>query len=193
VKVKFLQWLDEIELPVVRKQAALVRNLGLGRYVLATNWLGNGWIYAIVAPLLVAFYGQRGIRVLASALVSVGLAHALYPLVKRALARARPIDIDRTLGMDTIPLDKYSCPSGHSMTATAVFVPVGFGIPSLIPVLFITWLTLSWGRLAIGHHYPSDVALGAVLGALSAVLTVRVFDVAHSGVVHSLLAFLGIA
>jgi undecaprenyl-diphosphatase len=55
------------------------------------------------------------------------------------------------------------------MTASAVAVPLLLSFPDLSLIVFLIWILVAWARIACGHHYPSDVALGAFLGITFAV------------------------
>ncbi|PWI20705.1 phosphatase PAP2 family protein [Streptomyces sp. Act143] len=112
-------------------------------------------------------------------------AHVVSMGVKRVVRRPRPAHVEplvRTAG-------RYSFPSSHATSAAAAAVAFGAlgsygmrgaweargacGTPAgrsrhgarLIPPL-ATAMCLS--RLVVGVHYPSDVAAGAALGALTA-------------------------
>ncbi len=87
------------------------------------------------------------------------------PLIKSYVARPRPIARDPTLIETVSPLDVYSCPSGHVMSAVAVFIPLSVGYPGVTSALSVLAVLIGWGRLALGHHYPTDIILGALLGA----------------------------
>lgn len=87
------------------------------------------------------------------------------PVLKRVLSRRRPCDYDRSLLCDGLePLDRYSCPSGHAMTAAAYGVPLVFAWPDASPLVVALCAAMSWSRVALGHHYPGDVLLGTLLG-----------------------------
>ncbi|GGX33613.1 hypothetical protein GCM10010321_55740 [Streptomyces chartreusis] len=81
--------------------------------------------------------------------------------VKRVVRRPRPALVEprvRTLG-------RHSFPSSHAASATAA--AVAFGAPGAYAIVpLATAMCLS--RLVVGVHYPSDVAAGAALGALTA-------------------------
>ena len=130
------------------------------------NHLGNGWLYLLIAILLLAAQGLSSWRLLITACVAVILAHCIYPLIKNRLGRLRPCDYDPSLDLKVKVLDEYSCPSGHIMTATAVGIPMLFMLPQLLPVILIGYLLIAWARISLGHHYPSDLLLGAFLGIL---------------------------
>jgi undecaprenyl-diphosphatase len=74
--------------------------------------------------------------------------------------------MDRDGGLVSLlkPLDRYSCPSGHCMTAAALSLPIALVIPGFAPLLVALILLIGWARLAAAHHYPSDLILGTLMG-----------------------------
>ena len=63
-------------------------------------------------------------------------------------------------------LDKYSFPSGHTLSAAAVGTSFALSLPPVLPLVVIGWLLIAWSRIALAHHYPSDVVAGGVAGTL---------------------------
>jgi undecaprenyl-diphosphatase len=156
--------LDEWESALLRR-CIVLRRSRLHAPALIINFLGNGWLFAAVGmamPLAFAAQGWRFVRTVAIALAA---AFALYPFLKQALARVRPCHKLSELDAGVKPLDRYSCPSGHSMTAAIFAVPLAVLFPIGTPLFLAAWLAIAWSRLALGHHYPSDVVLGGALGA----------------------------
>ncbi|MEV5907909.1 phosphatase PAP2 family protein [Streptomyces chartreusis] len=102
---------------------------------------------------------RRGAWVRGTALTAG--AHLVSMGVKRVVRRPRPAHVEprvRTLG-------RHSFPSSHAASATAA--AVAFGVPGAYAIVpLATAMCLS--RLVVGVHYPSDVAAGAALGALTA-------------------------
>jgi undecaprenyl-diphosphatase len=133
------------------------------------NLMGNGWLYLPLAVLPPLVKGRGSWRFMASAALSVVVAHFFYPLIKLRLARMRPYDFDPTLGSDIKALDKYSCPSGHCMTAAAVGIPLALAFPATLPAMGLIWVLVAWSRISLGHHYPTDLLLGGLIGAVIAV------------------------
>lgn len=167
----FFRRLDALEIPFTRRVAcgcAAMRLQGAGVIV---NRLANGWLYLAIGAALVA---HQSWRPLMAALVSVAFAFLFYLPVKASLARTRPCELDPELPCPTRALDRFSCPSGHCMTVVAVGVPVGFTYPELLPAIVVALLLVAWARLALGHHYVSDLIVGAVLGC-SVSMPVSVF------------------
>lgn len=113
-------------------------------------------------------------------------AHLLSVGLKRVVRRPRPLLPGHAPLVRTA--SPHSFPSAHAASATAAAValgalwPVGTPLPVLsvppglpglpflpvLPVLPVVAAAVCLSRLVVGVHYPSDVAAGAVLGALTA-------------------------
>ena len=160
------RWLDSREARVVRVMVSHCRcRPRLRTFNGLLNLLGNGWLYLPLAVLVPLAKGSESWRFMVSAAVSAAVAHAFYPLIKVRLSRLRPCDSDPTLGSGVDALDKYSCPSGHCMSAAAVGIPLALSFPATLPAVALVWLLIAWSRVSLGHHYPTDLLLGGVIGA----------------------------
>ena len=160
--------INSFERAIVEQVAVSARSGALRRCAIYLNTLGNGWLYAPMA-LLVIFSGHpRRWSVLLAAVLAVGVAHVFYPIVKRCVKRERPFVVDPTLQTGMAPLDRFSFPSGHCMTFAAVLVPLGSAFPRFTAVLFVLWLLIAWARIASAHHFMSDVVAGTILGIVIA-------------------------
>ena len=159
--------LDLLELPVVRRQVVWRSSPLVFWLATAANKLGDGWVYAALAILLLIVSGRTAWPSALLACESVAIAHLLYPLIKLYVARPRPTSRDQGLSL-VRPLDRYSFPSGHVMTATAAFLPIAAAYPLLGVALLGIWAMLAWARLILAHHYPSDLISGTALGAAAA-------------------------
>lgn len=156
--------LDPLELAIVRRQAAWRSTPLVFRLATAVNTLGDGWLYAALAILLLIVSGRTAWPSTLLAGESMAIAHLVYPLIKYYVARPRPTSRDQELSF-VRPLDRYSFPSGHVMTATAAFLPIGAAYPIIGLGLLVVWAMLVWARLIVAHHYPSDLIVGTVFGA----------------------------
>lgn len=127
---------------------------------------GNGWLYPFLSLLLVLTGAiANPPRFVICAALSVLPAFIIYPALKRFLSRRRPCDYDALLVNEIVPLDRFSCPSGHAMTAVAFAVALIFACPAAAFPAAILCALIGWSRVALGHHYVSDVLIGAALGA----------------------------
>ncbi|TFV92004.1 phosphatase PAP2 family protein [Oxalobacteraceae bacterium OM1] len=154
---------DVLEMQAVRHSAGLTRRRWIRSLALAVNLLGNGWIYLPLAALLLHALA-RPWQVIGVAGLAVAICHALYAPIKRGCARLRPFEKNPELTGLARVMDRYSFPSGHCMTLTAVLVPVVHALPAMWPFAAAAVGLLAWCRLAAAHHYPSDVAAGIVFG-----------------------------
>lgn len=96
----------------------------------------------------------------------VGGAHLVSMGVKRAVRRARPpagefAPLVRTAG-------RHSFPSSHASSAAAAAVAFATLHPPVRRVVVPAAAAMCVSRLVVGVHYPTDVAVGALLGAATA-------------------------
>jgi undecaprenyl-diphosphatase len=121
----------------------------------------------------------RGRRAAERGLLAIAVTSAIVngPL-KLIFRRARP-----SSQTPLIPLPRTtSFPSGHAASAFAFASAVSREIPAAAVVLLPLALTVSYSRVYVGVHYPSDVALGAAVGAGTGLLADSLLRVAsHEG------------
>ncbi|MCX7445878.1 phosphatase PAP2 family protein [Corynebacterium sp. P7003] len=103
---------------------------------------------------------------------SAFLSHAASVVLKRVVRRKRPHDPRIRIGVATP--SKLSFPSSHATSTAAALVAVGRVTGSRWPLTGVPVMMLS--RMVLGVHYPTDVAAGAALGAVTAEAVCRVVD-----------------
>jgi undecaprenyl-diphosphatase len=64
------------------------------------------------------------------------------------------------------PPDKFSFPSGHTMTSFAAWSSFLITLPWLAPLVLPAAILIGLSRIYLGLHYPTDVLMGALLGSL---------------------------
>jgi undecaprenyl-diphosphatase len=160
----FFRLLDRKEGPLVERCMANARSWRLMRAARITTRAGNGWLYPAASLVLLLASFQYAARCIVEAAISLAIAFTIYPSLKRLLARQRPCH-DNSLRSDAPPpLDRYSFPSGHAMTAAAFGVPIMIAAPWCAPLVIGGWAVMSWSRIALGHHYLSDIVAGTLIG-----------------------------
>ena len=100
------------------------------------------------------------------AYVGVGAftAHAASVVIKRIVRRKRP-DYDYVkVGVKTP--SKLSFPSSHATSTSAFLVGAAHVLGTPAPLVGVPVMMAS--RMVLGVHYPSDTAIGALLGAATA-------------------------
>lgn len=153
--------LDRILLPLTR---------AADRSVL---WMG------MAVPLAV-LGGRFGRRAAVRGLMSIALTSAIVNVPgKLAFRRPRPIDVlPRTAALRRRPVS-HSFPSGHTASAFAFATGVSLEAPRLGAPLWVLTVGVAASRIYTGLHYPSDVLVGATIGAGIALGSRRLWPVAE--------------
>lgn len=138
----------------------------------ALSLLGNAWgVLGLTAPLLVL-----SPRCLWAWLCAAPFAMVFARVGKGWIESPRPAALVDNAQMVIAgePLHSASMPSGHTLTAFAVASALYFAQPAQRRYRY-AWLWLlalgtGWSRVAVGAHWPGDVAVGAALGLWSGLL-----------------------
>jgi membrane-associated phospholipid phosphatase len=123
----------------------------------------------LIAATVAVLGGARQRRAAATGIAAIGLTSFLVNQpMKLAGERRRP---DRTqLGVPEsrwVPMpSSTSFPSGHSGSAAAFAVSVGDLLPELSLPLRVAAAVVAFSRVYTGVHHPSDVVVGAAVGAV---------------------------
>ncbi|MYW68434.1 phosphatase PAP2 family protein [Streptomyces sp. SID8379] len=138
----------------------------------ALSWAGEHGALWLAAGLVGAAADRERRSAWLRATALTAGAHLASMGVKRAVRRPRPAQ-----GLGVEPLvrtaGRHSFPSSHATSAAAAAVAYGAVRPvgaHLVPPLAAA---VCVSRMVVGVHYPSDVAAGAALGALTARLGAR--------------------
>lgn len=166
-----LEWIQSTDWAVLRWIQENLRCDALDLIFPKLTLLGNAgaiWIAAALALLLSKKYRKYGIC-LACALMA-GLLICNVGL-KNIVARPRPCWIESVELLISTPKD-YSFPSGHTWSAvTGAWVVTAanrkFGFIA-IPLAVL----LAFSRLYLYVHFPSDILVGALIGAALGILAV---------------------
>ncbi|MCQ9136270.1 phosphatase PAP2 family protein [Streptomyces hilarionis] len=139
---------------------------GVARTVRALSGAGeHGALWIAAGALGAAVDTPRRAAWLRATALTAG-AHLASMGLKRVVRRPRPRHVEplvRTAG-------RHSFPSSHAASAGAAAVAYGaLGAHAVPPLAAAMCLS----RLVAGVHYPTDVAAGAALGALTASLAAR--------------------
>jgi undecaprenyl-diphosphatase len=121
------------------------------------------WV-ALAVPI--ALLANRSVRfAFAVTAACVWSADLLALAIKVAVGRPRPFEtihgFDKLLG----GIEGQSMPSGHAATSFSGAVVLTYLLPKAAPVFFLLAIAISFSRIYVGVHYPSDVLVGAALGA----------------------------
>jgi undecaprenyl-diphosphatase len=135
------------------------------QWTVAASRAGDGWLWIALSLILLLFGGNRRFEAVASGYISVGAGLVTFLLVKRVAGRERPCSIETHCWAKLLPPDRFSFPSGHTITAFAAAVPTGLYYPVLFPGLIFCALSIASSRILLGLHYLSDVLAGMLIGS----------------------------
>lgn len=159
-----LQWMHRNDLRLCLWFNRTVHRQRVQRFFALVSRLGDGAFWYGVMVLLPLLHGLAGGRA-ALQMLLIGLAGtAVYKLTKAVLVRERPFVVHTAIQLGATPLDRYSFPSGHTLHAVLFTAVAGFYFPLLLVVMVPFTLLVATSRMVLGLHYPSDVAMGALLG-----------------------------
>lgn len=157
-----------------RQPFQFVTHFGLSDWVL----IPSGLVF------LASFVGYRALRrsshwrrgVFELSLVSgfifasVGGTGLFTNILKRIFGRGRPAVFDNYGAFDFQHVFNdwmfQSFPSGHSTTAMATAIVIGFLMPRFFRLFLIIAIVTGISRVVVGDHYPTDVLAGFIVGGL---------------------------
>lgn len=138
------------------------------------SFLGNGgWIWIVSVLMLLCFKKTRksGIYAASALLLEFILCNLI---LKNIFARPRPYAVNPEITLLIPPLSDFSFPSGHAGSSFAVAASLGFsGSGFFLPAVILA-VGISFSRMYLYVHYPTDVLAGALLGIFSAWLSAAV-------------------
>jgi undecaprenyl-diphosphatase len=158
---------DAAEYRLCRRLNRGVENTGVRWFFKAASRLGDGVIWYALMIALPFIYGAPGLKTAVIMLATSAVGLAVYKFLKRTFVRERPFIRHKGISLAGAPLDRYSFPSGHTLHAVAFTWQACAAFPELFVVLAPLALAIAASRVVLGLHYPTDVLVGALLGAAS--------------------------
>lgn len=135
------------------------------------------YIFALVYILM--YYKRKAWIVLVGAAITIGLSDNISSrLIKPFVKRPRPCHMaHRMMVQARVNCGPgYSFPSSHATNhfAFALFMSGLMGLKRKRNILWLTWAaSIGFAQIYVGVHYPVDVIMGSLLGALIGLRCVR--------------------
>jgi undecaprenyl-diphosphatase len=135
------------------------------RYGSVVSDLGESLGWVVAGAGIVWLGGTKGRRAgVATALAALSATYMVERLMKPVFRRRRPF-VDRAVLVVGIKPEDASFPSGHTAASFAAATALATFYPSTRPMVFTLAAGVGVSRVYLGHHFPSDVVVGAVMGA----------------------------
>ena len=148
----------------------------IGTAITLLGAAARGGILWVAAAVVLAQVGRRGRRAAAGGLAACWIASAIANGPAKWLVRRPRPDGAALAGLrrrHKAP-GTSSFPSSHTASAFAFAVAASAELPVAAPVLLPAAVGVALSRLRAVRHYPSDVFVGALLGAAVGAATARV-------------------
>src|ERR1700730_7071863 len=133
-------------------------------YAISSTRGGDGWLWYAIGVAILLFGGEHRFEALGAAVISATLSVFLFLCLKRLAGRSRPCQIEPHCWATLLPPDQFSFPSGHTMTAFAVTIPMALFHPTLTIGLLFCAISIAASRILLGMQFLSDVLAGALIG-----------------------------
>ncbi|MCG6965199.1 MAG: phosphatase PAP2 family protein [Chromatiaceae bacterium] len=160
-----LHHLNALEAPLCRAASLRAERLDTQRFYALVSRLGDGTAWYLVMLLLPVLYGGAGLYA-ALQMLAVGITSLIvYKALKQLTGRQRPCEEFADIRRHAPMLDRYSFPSGHTMHAVGFSAVVLGHFPEFGVLVAPFAMLVASSRLVLGLHYPSDVVVGALIGA----------------------------
>ncbi|HXC77038.1 MAG TPA: phosphatase PAP2 family protein [Candidatus Acidoferrum sp.] len=134
------------------------------RYVSVLSDLGEGlgWVAGGVALAILG--GSKGRRAgTATALSSLAATYVVQTRIKPLFRRVRPF-VNREARVVGVKPPDHSFPSGHTASSFAGATALAFYYPKAAPLVYGLAAAVGASRVHLGVHFPSDAAVGGVIG-----------------------------
>jgi undecaprenyl-diphosphatase len=125
---------------------------------------GDGWLWYAMGLAVLLFGGESRYAAVGASSLAAATGIALFLWLKRFANRRRPCAIEPHCWSTLLPPDQFSFPSGHTITAFAVSIPLALAYPPLMAGLLFCAVSIAVSRILLGMHFLSDVVAGALIG-----------------------------
>ena len=162
-------WDDRMLMRIARKHTPFLNRLMV--YITATGDNGLVWFALSVPFLLLNQWRLTGFTILAA----MGIATLSGELtIKHIVKRVRPCKkaFEKFLLIENPP--HYSFPSGHTTASFSVAAVTIIMCPVLAPAVTMYAALISFSRLYLLVHYPTDVLAGIAIGIICGLVAIPV-------------------
>lgn len=132
------------------------------------SFLGNGGILWIILTIILLCIPKTRTAGMIMAVSLCADALLCNVLLKPAVARIRPYDVNTAVSLlIKAPID-YSFPSGHTAASFAAVSALYFADQKKLWKIFLIFAAvIAFSRMYLYVHYPTDILGGIVVGILS--------------------------
>ena len=167
-----IDYLDHVEIGICHRVNRVGRTHGVRTLFATVSRLGDWSYWAVMGGLLLGLRGYDALPLIVHLGLTAAAGVVVYKLLKRSLIRERPFVLRGDILCGTPPLDRYSFPSGHTLHAVSFTLLFSHVEPAFLALCAPFAILVALSRVVLGLHYPSDVLVGAAIGAGLATLSI---------------------
>ncbi len=171
-----LDYFDDLELGWCLRVNSLSRWRVIRNFFTVVSKLGDYSVWFALGFICLLHPDVYASVLVPHALLMAGIGILIYKLLKKRLVRERPFIRHGEIVCATAPLDRYSFPSGHTLHAVSFAILYGSYVPLMLWVLVPLALLVAASRVILGLHYPTDVLVGGIIGAVLAVTSINIVN-----------------
>jgi undecaprenyl-diphosphatase len=130
------------------------------------------WVIYLYVPFIFVARISKGMRhAVVEAAWTAALAFAVSTTLASLIGRVRPyLAVAGVQAIVPPNIQAGSFPSSHTAVAIGIATALSFYNVPLGVAAFLMAMTVAFGRVAAGMHYPTDVLGGAVVGVLAFII-----------------------
>ncbi|MEJ8553781.1 phosphatase PAP2 family protein [Tepidibacter sp. Z1-5] len=168
--------IQNIDLEILSYIQEVISNTVLNKLMIFMTILGDkGIMWIVISLFLVINKKTRRVGIMAmTALILTGILGE--GLIKPLVKRARPFVDHPTFNLIIKAPSTYSFPSGHTASSFAVAGILAKELKQYGIVFLVLATLITFSRLYLFVHYPSDVVVGIMMGLTCAWITNKVFN-----------------
>lgn len=153
-----------------------VQNNFLNPIIIFLTKIGDGGLFWILISLIFLFkknYRKVGIISIIALMINFLLGEVI---LKNLIQRPRPFVTHPDLKLLIHAPTSFSCPSGHTSASFAVAFVIAYYLKKLAAPALIIASLISLSRIYLLVHYPSDILAGILLGLVSCILSILIYN-----------------
>ena len=128
----------------------------------------NNWTLPIIGLIFILgfFSGQRGKIALTILIISLSFTDAICAqILKPFFERIRPSHLNiEDINLLISKGGKWSMPSNHAANMFSLAIVLSYFYKKYKPLLLLLAILISFSRIYVGVHFPSDVIVGGCIG-----------------------------
>lgn len=155
MELQILDWIQTLRTPLMDQLMCFITALGNGGFI---------WILLAIVLMIIPKTRKTGIILMVALVLDVALCNGI---LKNVIARVRPCEVNTAVELLIPRPSDFSFPSGHTAASFASVAALYFaGVKMLWEASSIPALLISFSRLYLYVHYPTDILGGILVGIL---------------------------